>query len=148
MVRHTETHVEGVVLDMEQSNEVRNRQIETFYRYAKEGGDRLRGYMLAGSVLGIGLFMFLPGMPGDSGIFMLGAVLAYFVTMVLCLVELRMESVRYYTIAKELEKPEDEQDWKKNEETKELHISWQQVSRFFFGAGLLCTALFFVVVFF
>lgn len=89
---------------------------DKFHDKSKEAGNKLKAYILSFSSVATGVFFFtLTGEDVSSfgaveKTFLLGAMTFFAATVVLCLLELHIDSRRFFLYAKELEKPEGEQD--------------------------------------
>ncbi len=96
-------------------------EVAKFHELAKDAGNRLRAYILSVSSGAAGVFFFaLTGAQSDSlshaEKWMLATALVGFVlTVALCLYELRIDAQRFFALAKELEKPQSQRTWEKNE---------------------------------
>ena len=100
---------------------------DDFYKWAKDAGNKLRAYVLSyASGATAVFFLALTSKevrfdPGERTL-LISALLLYVLTAILCLVELHVDSRRFFLIAKQLERPEGEQRWAKNESLKTLRL--------------------------
>lgn len=101
---------------------------EKFHDKAKEASNKLKGYILSFSSIATGVFFFSLT-DGDSERFsqaekllLLLAMSCFAVTVLLCLVELHVDSNRFFAIAKQKEKAEHEQKWGKVKALKKLRL--------------------------
>ena len=88
-----------------------------FHRLAKEAGNNLRGYVLSFSSAAAGVFFFtltnndVSHLSATERVLVGASLIFYFVAAILCLYELRLDAIRFFKVAKQLETPKDEQDW-------------------------------------
>lgn len=88
-----------------------------FHDKAKDAGNRLSAFIMNYASAASGLFFW--ALAQDSALHfshtmklcVLSALLMYVLTVVMCLLELRIDAKRFYAGAKELDKPDDQQDW-------------------------------------
>lgn len=99
-----------------------------YHNLAKDAGNKLRSYILTYASGATAVF-FLALTGKDAGSFtspqnflLLSALAAYVVTVVICLVELHIDARRFFNVAIQLEKPESERNWEKNEFYKKLRV--------------------------
>ncbi len=102
--------------------------IETFHDKSKQAGNKLKAYILSFSSVATGVFFFtLTGKDVESFILvekclLLGAMTFFALTVILCLVELHVDSKRFFHIAKQKESPEAEQNWEFVRRLKRLRV--------------------------
>src|SRR6266545_4736593 len=97
-----------------------------FHKLAKDAGNKLRAYVLSYASGATGIF-FLSLTGKDVQIFslvekilLIVALLLFVLTAAICLYELHVDARRFFITAKQLELPEDQRSWDKNEEYKKL----------------------------
>ena len=101
---------------------------ETFHDKAKEASNKLKGYILSFSSVATGVFFFsltdqdLTDFSALEKGFLLTAMVFFASTVVLCLFELYIDSKRFFAIAKQKEKPEQEQTWSQVRKLKRLRL--------------------------
>lgn len=88
-----------------------------FHKLAKDAGNRLRAYILTYASAATGVF-FLALIGKDANDFsdlqkalLLSALVLYVTTVVICLLELHVDARRFFYIASQLGKPDQEQSW-------------------------------------
>jgi hypothetical protein len=127
-------------------------EILKYHELAKDAGNRLRSYILSVSSGATGVFFLALSRPGQYSLsvpekWLLAIALVSFVTTVgLCLYELRVDAKRFFDLAKELEKPQEQQRWEKNETYKKKRYWLIHSSYFALGAGVVATSIFLVLV--
>ena len=102
--------------------------VDDFHKWAKDAGNKLRAYVLSYASGATAVF-FLALTGKDLGAFSLAqkwllvvALLLHVSTAILCLIELHIDSRRFFYIAKQLELPESQQAWAKNDRYKKLRL--------------------------
>ena len=102
-----------------------------FHRWAKDAGNKLRAYILSyASGATAVFFIALTGNDvasltfGDKLLLCIALVL-YVSTTILCLVELQVDARRFFYLAKQYERPEDQRDWSLNV----LHVEAKKQGR-------------------
>lgn len=121
-----------------------------FHRLAKEAGNRLKAYILAYASGATGVFFL--SLSGDRAeayeVFevscLIVALLMFVVTVALCLYELHIDARRFFYVAKQLESPEDSQDWGPNKRYKKLRVRLIYSSYVTVALGTLASVLFLV----
>lgn len=99
-----------------------------FHKLAKDAGNQLKNYILTYASAATGVFFLT--LAGKEALafspfqktLLISGLLLYVVTVIFCLFELRVDARRFFYIAKQLEKPEIEQDWSENESYKKLRL--------------------------
>ena len=116
-----------------------------FHRWAKDAGNKLRAYMLSYASGATAVF-FLALTGKDVGSLSIGdkvllcvALVLYVSTTVLCLVELQVDARRFFYLAKQYERPENQRDWSQNEPYKQLRLRLLYGS--YWTAGLATVAM-------
>ena len=99
-----------------------------FHRWAKDACNKLRTYILSyASGATAVFFIALTGNDvasltfGDKLLLCIALVL-YVSTTILCLVELQVDARRFFYLAKQYERPEDQRDWSLNQPYKNLRL--------------------------
>ena len=101
---------------------------EKFHDKSKEAGNKLKGYILYFASVATGVFFFtLTGKDVSSfntieKALLVAAMSFFAITVLLCLLELHIDSRRFFRIAKEKEKPLPEQNWELVRSLKRLRI--------------------------
>lgn len=110
-------------------------EISKYHELAKDAGNRLRSYILSVSSGATAVF-FLALTKTDknqlscSEKWLLSiALISFVITVALCLYELRVDAKRFFALATELSKPENERRWETNESYKSkrywlIHMSY------------------------
>jgi hypothetical protein len=121
---------------------------DDFHKWAKDAGNKLRAYILSyASGATAVFFLALAGKDVSSfsareqGL-LITALVLFVLTAILCLFELHIDARRFFYVAKQLELPDDQRSWGKNDWYKKVRL------RLIFGSYLtasLATAA--VVVF-
>jgi hypothetical protein len=99
-----------------------------FHKLAKDAGNQLKNYILTYASAATGVFFLtLAGKEALTfSIFqkalLISGLLLYVFTVICCLVELRVDARRFFYIAKQLEKLENERDWSVNELYKKRRL--------------------------
>ncbi|WP_457788597.1 hypothetical protein [Pseudomonas sp. PL-6] len=99
-----------------------------FHKLAKDAGNQLKNYILTYASAATGVFFLtLAGKEALTFTYfqktlLISGLLLYVITVICCLIELRVDARRFFYIAKQLEKPESEQDWSENEPYKKLRL--------------------------
>ena len=125
--------------------------IDTSHRLAKEAGNRLRAYILSFSSASVGIFFFTltskdVRLLSKCERILVGGALAFFViTVVLCLIELRVDAKRFFEVAKQLEKPEAERKWDLNSSYKKCRYWLIHISYVTAAAGILTTMAYLIM---
>jgi hypothetical protein len=123
----------------------------TFHKLAKDAGNRLGNYVL-NYASGATAVFFLALMQDSVTKFtsaqktvLLLSLVFFFATVALRLFELHIDSKRAYYVAKQLEKPQDQQDWSGNASFKVLR--WRLILSAYFTliAGTLFALLLMVL---
>lgn len=98
----------------------------TFHKLAKDAGNRLGNYVMSYASGATAVF-FLALMQDAATRFsaaqklaLILSLLLYFATVALRLLELHVDARRFYQVAKQLEKPEAQQDWSVNDRYKAM----------------------------
>lgn len=101
---------------------------EKFHDKSKEAGNKLKEYILSFSSVATGVFFFsltgedVPSFSDPEKYTLLVAMTFFAITVVLCLVELHIDSKRFFLIAKQKERPEPEQEWTHVRSLKKLRL--------------------------
>ena len=126
------------------------REVDVYHQLAKDAGNRLRSYILSVSSGACGVFFFSLTNSTSSQyssmerVTLVVALVAFLSTAGLCLWELRVDAKRFFALAKEIEKPEKEQNWCENEKYKKrrywlIHISYVTLT-----IGMIFTGIFLI----
>lgn len=113
-----------------------------FHALAKGAGNRLRAYILNTSSAALGVyFLALTTATGGHGtmeklMLMLGMV-AFALTTLLRLLEMHVDARRFFAVAKEMEKPEEEQFWLSGTQYEQQRLLLIWASYWTFGAGVV-----------
>ncbi|MBH0092846.1 hypothetical protein [Pseudoalteromonas sp. SCQQ13] len=106
-----------------------------YHELAKDAGNRLRAYILSVSSGATGVFFLAltktdktPLSSPEKWLLSI-ALISFVLTVLLCLYELRIDAKRFFSLAKELSKPQSEQSWEKNNSYKSkrywlIHLSY------------------------
>jgi len=129
-----------------------HNKISKYHELAKDAGNRLRSYILSVSSGATGVFFFTLT-AGDDQILstpekwlLVLALLAFVSTAGLCLYELRIDAMRFFALAKELEKPEEDQSWDENERYKSKRYRLIHASYVTLGVAICATSIYLVLV--
>ncbi len=108
----------GTLAEMEHGRNT--SKIEKYDELAKDAGNRLRAYILSVSSGAIGILFFSLISKQSTQLTFYGkcslfiAIIFFGITVLLCLYELGKEARRFFDVARELEKPEKDQNWEQN----------------------------------
>lgn len=123
-------------------------EISKYHALAKDAGNRLRSYILSVSSGATGVFFLALTSGGERDFstlekwFLFLALLAFVFTICLCLYELRIDSQRFFALAKELKKPQEEQCWQLNDGYKSKRYWLIHISYFSLGFAILFTSIY------
>ena len=124
-----------------------NTTTDTFYRLAKESGNKLRAYILSVSSGGTAVFFLVLTKPEIAHFthtektLLIISLVCFVLTVILSLYELRIDAKRFFNIAKELKKDESSQNWQQNEKYKMIRY-WLIHSTFLpLGLGIFATSI-------
>ena len=93
---------------------------QNFYRLAKEAGNTLRAYILSYASGATAVFFLaltgrdLQTFSSMQKMLLIGALLLYVLTAVICLYELHVDARRFFNLAKQLESGQDGRAWHEN----------------------------------
>lgn len=126
-------------------------EIDKFHSLAKDAGNRLRAYILSVSSGATGVFFLAltqtnktPISCYDKWLLSIGLI-SFVLTVAICLYELRIDAKRFFNLAKELEKPKDQQSWSKNESYKSRRYFLIHFSYITFGVAIIATSIYLVL---
>lgn len=126
-------------------------EADTYHSLAKDAGNRLRTYILSVASGATGVFFLVLTKP-EAGKFssyekwlLLVALVGFVLTVGLCLYELRIDAKRFFGLAKELKKPEHEQDWTANEIFKSKRYWLIHASYVTLGFGMISTSIYLIL---
>ena len=119
-----------------------------FHKLAKDAGNRLGNYVMNYASAGTGVFFL--ALVQDAAmrftpwqrVCVLAALACFVATVGIRLYELHVDAQRFFRVAKELEKPEREQDWQGNARFKALRLRLIYGSYATLAAGTLLAWLF------
>ena len=124
---------------------------DKFHDKAKDAGNKLKAYILSIATGSTGVFFFtLTGKDvsylsyAEKGL-LLVAVFFFVTTVVLSLLELYLDSKRFFNMAEELEKPVEEQDWAYNEKITALRLKMIYATYISISLGFLLTFIYMVL---
>ncbi len=126
-------------------------EITKYHELAKDAGNHLRAYILAVSSGATGVFFFVLTSENNTQLIssekclLLTAIISFVLTALLCLYELRVDAKRFFALAKELEKPEKEQEWIQNESYKNLRYWLIHLSYLTFGIAIISTSIYLIL---
>ena len=126
-------------------------KISKYHELAKDAGNRLRAYILSVS-------------SGATGVFFLAltkttkiqlsctekwllsiALISFVLTVLFCLYELRIDAQRFFALAKEIDKPQSEQNWDQNNSFKLKRYWLIHLSYVTLGVAILATSIYLVL---
>jgi hypothetical protein len=125
--------------------------IDKFHALAKDAGNRLRAYILSVSSGATGVFFIALIKVDKTALsctekWLLSIALMSFVsTVALCLYELRIDAQRFFTVAKELEKSEEQRSWTKNETYKSKRYRLIQISYLTLCIAIIATSIYLIL---
>ena len=129
-----------------------NEDIKTYHSLAKDAGNRMRAYILsvASGAAGV-IFVSLTREPIMAmsclqRLFMVVALVSFVSTVAVSLIELRVDARRFFSIAKQLERPKEEQDWSINEHYKTLRLRLLNTTYILFAIGLVAVTVYMVAI--
>lgn len=126
-------------------------EIFNYHELAKDAGNRLRSYILSVSSGATGVFFLALTAGGERALsvpekwLLVLALLAFVTTVGLCLYELRIDAKRFFALAKELEKPEEDQCWEENERYKSKRYWLIHASYVTLGVAIFATSVYLVL---
>jgi len=127
------------------------KDTKIYYQLAKDSGNRLRAYILSVSSGATGVF-FLALTKVDKSILSYSekwlltvALICFLLTVVFSLLELRIDAQRFFALAKELEKPEAQQSWSKNEKFKSKRCKLIYFSYISLGIAIISTCAYLIL---
>lgn len=124
-----------------------NNNSDTFYKLAKESGNKLRAYILSVSSGGSAVFFLVLTKPEVTSLttieksLFITALVCFVLTVVLSLYELRIDAKRFFNVAKEIGKEEISQNWQKNEKYKRIRYWLIHSSYLTLGLGIFTTSI-------
>jgi hypothetical protein len=121
-----------------------------FHKLAKDAGNRLKGYILAYSSAATGVFFL--SLSGKEGIalsvtqksLLIASLLFYVATVVISLVELKVDARRFFYVAKEMDRLKADQNWARNEHFKVVRRRLIFTSYWTAGAATACAVAYLV----
>jgi len=126
-------------------------EISKYHELAKDAGNRLRAYILSVSSGATGVF-FLALTKTDktplscSEKWLLSiALMSFVLTVFLCLYELRIDAKRFFSLATELGKPKNEQNWDQNNTYKSKRYWLIHLSYVTLGIAIISTSIYLVL---
>lgn len=105
-----------------------DQRSEVFHKLAKDAGNQLRTYILSFSSAAAGVFFFTLTSNDATHLSatektLVGMSLIFFtLTAFICLYELRLDAIRFFKVAQQLEKPEKHQEWAEVNRLKERRL--------------------------
>ena len=126
-------------------------EIFKYHELAKDAGNRLRSYILSVSSGATGVFFLALTAGGERTLsepekwLLVLALLAFVTTVGLCLYELRIDAKRFFALAKELEKPKDNQRWDENERYKSKRYWLIHSSYVTLGVAIVAISIYLVL---
>ena len=126
-------------------------EISKYHALAKDAGNRLRAYILSVSSGATGVFFLAltkaentPLTCSEKWLLSI-ALVSFVITVFLCLYELRIDAQRFFFLAKELGKPEQEQSWQQNEKFKSKRYWLIHMSYVTLGIAIISTSVYLVL---
>jgi len=126
-------------------------ETDKFHALAKDAGNRLRSYILsvASGATGVFLLALTNSNKGDYSnlekSLLISALFFFVATVALCLYELRIDAKRFFNLAKELEKPEENRTWDINNKLKTKRFRLIRASYATLTLGVLITSIYLIV---
>jgi hypothetical protein len=126
-------------------------EIFKYHELAKDAGNRLRSYILSVSSGATGVFFLALTGGGERSLsapekwLLALSLVAFVVTVALCLYELRIDAKRFFALAKELQKPEEEQRWEENERYKSKRYGLIHSSYVTLAIAIMATSIYLVL---
>jgi ABC-type phosphate transport system permease subunit len=121
-----------------------------FHKLAKDAGNKLRAYVLTYCSAATGLFFLaLSGKDAETFTYLqksllVFALVLFVLTVVMCLYELHIDARRFFYVAKQLELPENQQVWPKNDSYKKLRLRLIYGSYITSGFATLAVVIFLI----
>ena len=103
-----------------------NSRANRFHGLAKDAGNKLRAYILSVSSGAAGVYFLaltgerVSGFSLPEKVLLIVGIISFVLTVLVSLYELRIDSQRFFLVAKELEKDAVDQHWERNESLKTL----------------------------
>lgn len=126
-------------------------EILKYHELAKDAGNRLRAYILSVSSGATGVFFLALTKTGKTPLtcsekWLLSiALVSFVITVFLCLYELRIDAQRFFSLAKELSKPESDRNWEQNEKFKSKRYWLIHSSYVTLGVAIISTSIYLVL---
>ena len=123
---------------------------QNFHDKSKEASNKLKGYILSIASFATGVFFFsLTGKDVSSfsiveRALLFCAMLFFALTVILSLFELKIDSNRFFLIAKEKEKDESEQQWDKIKNLKKLRLRLLNTTYLTLTVGFVLTFIYMI----
>jgi hypothetical protein len=124
---------------------------QKYHQLAKDAGNRLRAYILSVSSGATGVFFIALTKTGKTRLasseqwLLTIALISFVITVALCLLELRVDAMRFFDLGMELEKPKSKQDWKANERYKSKRFVLLHLSYATLGIAIISTSAYLVL---
>ncbi|WP_417596414.1 hypothetical protein [Oceanospirillum sp.] len=126
-------------------------EISKYHELAKDAGNRLRAYILSVSSGATGVFFLALTKTDKTSLscsekWLLSiALISFVLTVLLCLYELRIDAKRFFSLAKELGKPQSDQNWEQNNSYKSKRYWLIHLSYVTLGIAILSTSVYLVL---
>jgi hypothetical protein len=125
-------------------------EIGRYHSLAKDAGNKLRAYILSVSSGATGVFFLtlsskdVPNFTVTEKWLLSIGLLSFLATVAISLFELSIDAQRFFDLAKEVKKKEEEQDWTKNKKYKVLRYKLIHITYFTFGTGIISTGIYLI----
>jgi Ca2+/H+ antiporter len=125
--------------------------ISRYHELAKDAGNRLRAYILSVSSGATGVFFLAltktektPLSCSEKWLLAI-ALISFVLTVLLCLYELRIDAKRFFALAKELDKPNEQRNWSQNDSYKSKRYWLIHLSYVTLAIAILATSVYLVL---
>jgi len=122
-----------------------------YHELAKDAGNRLRAYILSVSSGATGVFFLALNktdktpLSCSEKLLLSIALMSFVLTVFLCLYELRIDAKRFFSLATELGKPKNEQNWDQNNTYKSKRYWLIHLSYVTLGIAIISTSIYLVL---
>jgi len=124
---------------------------ETYHKLAKDAGNKLKAYILSISSGGTAIIFLLLTKSEVSilsdfeKVLLIIALVSFVLTVILSLYELRIDAKRFFSIATELNKSKEFQNWSGNARYKKIRFCLIHSTYFTLGFGILSISIFLII---
>ena len=122
---------------------------QKYHDRAKDSGNKLKSYILTYSAAATGVFFLALTNSKQSftdlqAILLITSLSFFFITVVISLIELRVDANRFFEVATQLELAEEQRDWSKNDSYKKDRLKLIYLSYITVAIATGCAASFMI----